>query len=116
MSTLREDLIRLAYRKPELRKDLIPLLAESKTASTYYGDMLLTSKDDFHQFMYRMDQAGDDELLNRLARIYDAIANLVGDRETRALNKFNDLISRNPDLPVEQIAKIFTDIERNLGI
>lgn len=38
MSDLRSKIIRLAHAKPELRKDLLPLLEKTKTAATH-GDL-----------------------------------------------------------------------------
>ena len=55
MSNLRSKVIRLAYQKPELRKHLLPLVKEAKTAAKSVKYMCFTEgvQDDISAALYR---------------------------------------------------------------
>jgi len=86
MSNLRNKLIRLAHQKPELRKDLLPLIMEKKEAGFFsestadfvmeMGDSRLG--DDFHNwFAFIMKIDGVDLSDKDLDKVRKAIAKLV---------------------------------------
>jgi hypothetical protein len=115
---LRDRIIRLAFEKPELQADLLPLIQEhDRRAAAFqsqYSQMLL-DKRGMAKLIRRMRKE-DPRLVAPLQNIAEYVLSMITRQEEDALNRINNMISKGDSLPVEDIRNQIGKITTSLGM